>query len=47
MSRYKITDDGKLLYDPAYDHVLKGQANNRLFIEQMIGIMNKQNSYDN
>lgn len=42
MSRYKINDEGELLYDPAYDHVLQGEANNRLFHKQMIDIMNNE-----
>ena len=39
MSRYKINDDGELLYDPAYEHVLRGEANNKLFMERMIALM--------
>ena len=40
MSRYKINNDGELLYDPAYDSVLQGEANDRLFMEQMITLKN-------
>jgi len=42
MSRFKVNDNGDLMYDPAYDSVLKGKADNKLFIEGQIEIMEKQ-----
>jgi len=42
MSRFKISDNGDLMYDPAYDSVLKSEANNKLFVEGQIEIMEKQ-----
>tara|TARA_R110002020_G_scaffold200054_2_gene402097 strand:- start:11961 stop:12110 length:150 start_codon:yes stop_codon:yes gene_type:complete len=46
MSRFKINNNGDLMYDPAYDSVLKGMADNKLFIEGQIEIMKQQLNID-